>query len=133
MKIYEGTIITCDPKNRVTKYLVEDKGKIIFTGDELPGIYDRSTMINLENKALLPSFADTHLHYSSFALFAGTLDIREAKAIPDIKELITAYNARCKPPFILAFGASAHSVIEKRLLTRSDRRASRRTNHDNQV
>ena len=120
MKIYKGSIIACDAGNNVVKYLVENKGKIIFTGNELPGEYDRASIIDLGNKALLPAFVDTHLHYSSFALFAGTLDIRGAKAIHEIKELIAEYYNRRKPAFILAFGASAHSVMEKRLLTLAD-------------
>lgn len=36
MKIYEGNIITCDEKDRVYRYLVEEKGKILYVGDEKP-------------------------------------------------------------------------------------------------
>lgn len=120
MKVYEGPIITCDNIKSVVKYLVEEKGKILFTGNVLPEIYTHSPIVKLGSKALVPAFADTHLHYSSFALFAGTLDIRDAQSIHDVKDLLIDYYARRKPPFILAFGASAHSVMEKRLLTLSD-------------
>ena len=33
MKIYKGTVITCDEKNTVANYLAEDGGKILFVGD----------------------------------------------------------------------------------------------------
>ena len=37
MKVYEGAIVTCDRQDNVYKYLVEDRGRIVFTGNELPG------------------------------------------------------------------------------------------------
>lgn len=120
MQIFHGSIITCDAGNTVASYLVEDKGRILFTGDRLPEKYWTKPLIELGPKALLPSFADTHLHYSSFALFAGTLDVRTAHCIEDIKSLIREYRIDSAPPFVLAFGASAHSVEEKRLLTLAD-------------
>ena len=39
MKVYKGTVITCDEKNTVANYLAEDGGKILFVGDELPEEY----------------------------------------------------------------------------------------------
>lgn len=36
MKVYKGSIITCDEKNTVASYLVEDQGRIIYLGDTLP-------------------------------------------------------------------------------------------------
>ena len=32
MTIFQGTIITCDAKDNVYQYLVEEKGKIVFDG-----------------------------------------------------------------------------------------------------
>ena len=36
MKVYEGAVLTCDAENKVFRYLVEDRGKIVYTGEELP-------------------------------------------------------------------------------------------------
>ena len=59
MKIYSGSIITCDDKNTVARYLVEDGGTIRFVGDELPGQYRGAPVVELGERALLPAFAGT--------------------------------------------------------------------------
>lgn len=61
MKVYEGYIITCDDKNTIAKYLVEDAGRIVYVGDELPEQYMAAETEVLGERALVPSFADTHM------------------------------------------------------------------------
>ena len=36
MKVYQGNVLSVNSKNEVFRFLVEDKGKILFVGDELP-------------------------------------------------------------------------------------------------
>ncbi|WP_371804441.1 amidohydrolase [Candidatus Lokiarchaeum ossiferum] len=123
MQIFHGPIITCDKENHVFKYLVEDQGKILFVGDDLPNKYDHhGNIIELQEKALLPSFGDGHMHFSNYALFAGTyFDVREAKNFDDIKSQITKFITKHpKKKIIIAFGASKHSVEEKRLIPRQE-------------
>lgn len=36
MKCYKGTILSVDANDGVYKHLVEDNGKILFVGDQLP-------------------------------------------------------------------------------------------------
>ena len=57
MTIFEGTIITCDEKDSVAKFLVEDEGKILFVGDELPPQFSKDERVYLEKKTLIPSFS----------------------------------------------------------------------------
>lgn len=118
MKVYQGNIITCDSKNNTYKFLVEDKGKIIFLGNILPEEFKNVHQEKLNDHALLPAFADTHMHFSSFALFSSTLDIRNASSHDEICELINDYNHAHNENFIMGFGASAHNVKEKSLITR---------------
>jgi len=40
MNVFHGPIITCDQENSLFNYLVEDKGKIIYLGNELPDLGD---------------------------------------------------------------------------------------------
>lgn len=40
MKVYEGSILTCDAQDHVYKYLVETGGQIIYVGDDLPANTD---------------------------------------------------------------------------------------------
>ena len=36
VKVYEGTILTVDEHDSVARYLVEDQGRIVYVGDDLP-------------------------------------------------------------------------------------------------
>ena len=36
MKCYEGSIISVDANDGVYKYIIEDKGSILYVGNELP-------------------------------------------------------------------------------------------------
>ena len=119
MKVYEGNIVTCDENNSVFSFLVEDKGKIVFVGNELPQQYINEEKVKLLNKALLPAFADTHIHFTSFSVFSSGLDIREAKSFEDIGNQIKTYANESNEKYILAFGASAHNVTEKNLVDKA--------------
>ncbi len=120
MKIFKGTIITCDEQDNVFKYLVEENGSILFTGDTLPDKYKENTIIDLGEKALIPSFTDSHLHFTSYALIASTLDVRDVFNFQDLAEMIKDYIQTAKPKVILGFGVSAHSVEEQRMITRTE-------------
>ena len=113
--------ISCEVKNRVFKYLVEDGGKIVFTGDELPPQYTACESIDLKTKCVVPAFGDTHIHFSSFAYFNSGLDCRDVSDFEELGELIRSYIAKNKKQnVILAFGCSAHTVREKRLPQKTD-------------
>lgn len=120
MKIYEGNIVSCDHNNSVFQYLVEDYGIIRFVGNELPSEYFSFPRVLLGEKALLPAFADTHLHYSSYAFFASSLDVRQATSIDQIIDLIEQHIVTNSPKTVLGFGVSAHNVKEKRLIEKID-------------
>jgi len=120
MKIYEGNIVSCNRNNSVFQYLVEDNGLIRFAGNQLPEEYNSLPRIALGEKALLPGFADTHIHYASYAFFAASLDVRQATSIQDILDLINQYIIAHRPKTVLGFGVSAHNVKEKRLIEKID-------------
>lgn len=122
MQIFSGTIITCDQNNNVFQFLVEDKGKIVYVGQNLPEKYHNKKKTELGEKALIPSFGDGHLHFSNWALITDAFfDIREADNFKDIGQMIRDFADKNKKSKILtAFGASRHHVIEKRLITRQE-------------
>ncbi|MDA3846524.1 MAG: hypothetical protein PF505_08260 [Vallitaleaceae bacterium] len=91
MKVYHGTIITCNETMDVNAYLVEDAGKIVYVGDQLLDIYKDAPRIELEEKVLMPSFVDTHMHFASYALFASTLDVRDSEDFSDLEGKLLAY------------------------------------------
>ncbi len=120
MKVYHGSVVTCDDRNSVYRYLVEDGGKIVWVGNELPAKYRAVQIEQLGERALLPAFGDTHLHFSSYSFFASTVDVRTAKTHDEICEMIRVYDREKNPKMVTGFGASANSVSEKRLITRAE-------------
>ncbi len=120
MKVYQGSILTCDQSGSVKKFLVEDKGRIAFTGDALPEAYAGAERVDLGQGALCPAFADSHIHFMSHALFAGGLDVRDAPDNGTMAALVREYAASRKEKLVFGFGASANSVKERRLIQRAD-------------
>lgn len=122
MKIYHGNIISCDQQNRTWKYLIEKGGRIHYLGDTLPKEYQSTPRIELEKKALLPSFADGHIHFSNWALLAASqFDVREAKDISSVQQVISDFVSTAgKRKVIVGFGISLHKMKEKRLILRKE-------------
>lgn len=120
MKCYEGSIISVDANDGVYKYLIEDKGSILYVGNELPEQFKNVGHINLGNKALVPAFIDTHQHFASLSTFNAGLNVMEAESNEEIAETIGEYAAKTKDKTIIAFGASPHSVKERRLINREE-------------
>ena len=120
MKAYEGRIVTCDDRGAVHKFLVEDGGKIAYVGDALPEKYASAPRERLGEKALLPAFGDTHIHFMSYAFFRAGLDLRGAKTIAEAQAAIAGFVRERAPAHVVGFGASAYGVAERRLLTRAD-------------
>lgn len=120
MKIYKGNILTVNKSDDVNRYLVEDKGRIVFVGDELPEKYASGEMIDLGEKALIPSFCDTHQHFASFSSFHAGLNVMECGSNEEILQGIKEFKPRCKEKIMIAFGASPYSVKERRLVSREE-------------
>ncbi len=123
MRIYHGKILSLDSENHVYNYLVEDRGRIAYVGDELRLQYRACTdVLELGRRVLLPAFGDGHIHFSNWALIAvAFFDVRAARTIGGIQDIVRQQAARRrKARAIVAFGVSRHSVSEKRLITRDE-------------
>lgn len=118
MNIYQGRILTCDANDRVCRYLAEENGKIVYVGDELPAEYANIPLIDLGERALIPAFADSHIHFASYATFFAGLNVADAQSNAQIMEMIRDFVKTCEDKLVIAFGASNHSVAEKKFLTR---------------
>ena len=120
MIVYEGTRITCDAVKTVVKYLVGDRDRIVYTGNELPSVYLKSRKVALGKGAMVPSFADTHIHFASFSTFHAGLNVMEAKSNKEISLMLAQFIKDNKDKLIIVFGASPYSVSEQRLITRME-------------
>lgn len=122
MKVFtNATFIPCDDSDKVFKVMAEDNGRILFMGDSIPQKYKDAPLVDLNGKCVLPTFADTHIHFGSFALFHFGLDLRHAKDFDEMAVIIKRYEEEHpKDKFVFGFGVSAHIVKEKRLVERND-------------
>jgi predicted amidohydrolase YtcJ len=122
MRVFKNAeFISCEDQNRIFSYLVEDKGRIVFTGSELPDQYTQCPSVDLDYRCVVPAFGDTHIHFTSFAYFNSGLDCRAVCDFDQLSESVRAHIARAKAEkVVLAFGCSAHTVKEKRLPDRAD-------------
>lgn len=120
MKCYKGNIVTVNQRDEVFKYLVEDKGRIVFVGNELPMEYQKAKRINLGNRALIPAFVDTHQHFASFSTFHAGLNVMDADSNEEIAEMVREFASNSKNKTLIAFGASPYSVKERKLISRKE-------------
>ena len=60
VRVYHGDIVTVNSNDDVFQYLVENRGRIIYVGNDLPAKYSKAEVIELGTRALIPPFADTH-------------------------------------------------------------------------
>ena len=121
MKIYHGAILSVNARDEVFRYLVEDGGRIVFVGNELPAQYAGAEVTELGDKALIPSFVDTHQHFASFAIFNAGLNVMEAGSNEEIAGMVADFYARSgNAKTLIAFGASPYSVKERRLISREE-------------
>lgn len=118
MQIFEnGIFISCEDKNKLFSVLIEDRGHILFTGDFIPEQYrNTQNRIDIKGQTVVPAFADTHMHFSSFCFFLDSIDVRIAGSFDDLADIIRRYeNINPDAKIILGFGCSAHIVREKKL------------------
>ena len=120
MKCYEGAILSVNGNNDVFRYLVEDRGRIVYTGDTLPEIYANAERIALGKRALIPSFVDTHQHFASFSTFQAGLNVMDAESNDEISAMVREFASRSKGKTLICFGASPYSVKEGRLISREE-------------
>lgn len=120
MKCYKGIILSVDSNDGVYRYIVEDKGIILYVGNDLPSEYQGTEVIDLGRKVLIPAFVDTHQHFASLSTFNAGLNVMEAGSNEEISGMIGDFAARTKAKTIIAFGASPHSVKEGRLINREE-------------
>ncbi|OQC13859.1 MAG: N-substituted formamide deformylase precursor [Firmicutes bacterium ADurb.Bin080] len=120
MKVFSGTIITVDEKRNVFKYLVEDLGRIIYVGNDLPEKYKGIEVIDIKGKALMPTFADTHSHFTSFAMLATTIKLDKAKSNKDILEILKEEDKKYPEGKTLYCNGASPKVIEGKFIEKKD-------------
>ena len=120
MKCFSGDILTVNKTDDVCRYLVEDGGKIVYVGNELPKEYKDAELIELGERALVPSFVDSHQHMASFSTFQAGLNVMEAESNTEILSMTKKFVDESKEKTLICFGASPYSVKEGHLISRAE-------------
>jgi hypothetical protein len=80
-----GAIYTMDPRLPQTRALAISDGRIVASGDgpfdELRG--PRTRIVELHGRAVVPGFVDAHIHFASFGLTRGQLNLDVAATLED--------------------------------------------------
>jgi len=121
-----GNVITLDPsKPRSGAIAIRDSRIIgVGTDEEMLSVAGKNAkVIDLDGRTVLPGFADSHVHLIEYGLMLSStiLDIREARSIEEIKEIVRR-RAREKPKgsWITGHGWSTTDLAEKRPPNRWD-------------
>ena len=117
---YGGPILTMKAENDYVESLVEEGGKIIYTGSlegarKLCG--DGAEKTDLQGKTLMPSFIDPHGHISMVAQFTSLADLSECTDFDGIVETLKAYQAEKQigpDGIIMGFGYDHNFLKEQR-------------------
>ena len=121
MICYKGKVLTVDSNDTVAGYLVEDKGRIVYVGNELPEQYKNVQIVELGKKVLVPAFVDTHQHMASFSTFHAGLNVMDAESNEEIAQMVKEFvQSSGNKKTLIAFGASPYSVKEGRLISREE-------------
>ena len=120
MQIFKNAnFLSMDTQNRSFNILIEDKGKICFTGNDIPEKYSGCKTTDLDGSTVLPGFGDTHLHFISDSFFNAGLDLRGVRSEEELKQKIHVYETHKKTKITLGFGLSPHLLDQRALPTKS--------------
>jgi len=122
MRVFtNAAFISCEEESVTFSVMAVDKGKIVYTGDEMPPHFNNAERIDLGGRAVVPAFGDTHIHFQSYSFFLSSVDVRTAVDFDEMGKMLSTYiQNNPKTKLLLAFGCSGHSVAEKRLPRKAD-------------
>ena len=118
--LYNGKVLTVDTRDSVRSAIVVRDGKIVETGgDDLRGKYKAAREIDLNGRALVPGFTDTHLHPQ--ATSPRDIDVAHARSIGEVQAMLKAKAAQLGAgEWITGYGWQESNLTEKRNITRAD-------------
>jgi predicted amidohydrolase YtcJ len=92
-----GNIYTVNDKQPEAEAVLVQGDRIIFVGtdDEIQSkIDDKTEIIDLGGKFMMPGFNDAHLHFLSGGFYLMGIDLRPAKSINEFRKILSDYVKR---------------------------------------
>ncbi|MBU1741893.1 MAG: amidohydrolase family protein, partial [Proteobacteria bacterium] len=117
MAVYtNAAVLTMDPNRPLAGVLVTQGSTIAHVGQKIPERFASEPVVDLGGRAVAPPLVDSHLHFTSYALFISRLFVYDAEDIESLLGMIRDHAAGTKG-VILGFGASPWALRERRLPT----------------
>jgi predicted amidohydrolase YtcJ len=123
--LHGGKVVTLDKRSSIAQALAIRDGKFLAVGSDaevkrLAGAGTR--MVDLRGRTVIPGLNDTHTHFRAAGLALYTVNLRNAKSVPEALEAIRSFAAKKKPGEWIVGGAwhPPSQLAEKRYLTRQE-------------
>ncbi|MEA5084335.1 MAG: amidohydrolase [Lachnospiraceae bacterium] len=115
-----GKIITVNEKNTIAEGVAIEGNRILKVGSNAeiePLIVEKTKVIDLHGRSVVPGFIDAHMHFTMYSLFyKATIDIayNKVQSIAGIKELIKEAAAKKQHgEWICLWGYDQNKLLEK--------------------
>lgn len=118
--ILNGNIITMDDKIPKCRAVFVKDGKIECIGsdeDIKKKIVEKTKVLNVKGKTILPGFKDCHMHFSEFVKSLSKVDLRDCASIEEIKEKL---KENTEKKIIIGMSFDNEKFVEKRMPNKKD-------------
>lgn len=117
--LFNGHVSTMNPSKPCTEAVAIKNGKIVKVGgkEEIsPFIGEKTLIIDLNGKSVIPGLIDTHMHVADFGKILNWVNLNGAKSIREMQKRIKLHSARTpKGKWIIGYGWDEANFKEKRL------------------
>jgi len=93
LAFFGGRIFTADTARSEAQAVAVREGRIVYVGSTeglQPYLAERTEVVDLEGRMLLPGFHDTHVHPVSGGVEAGECDLNAAEKREDVVSMVSA-------------------------------------------
>ncbi len=122
--LLEGNIHTMNPKMPIAQAIAVKGNRISFVGTNQEAaeyIGEKTKVIRLEGKTVLPGFIDTHIHVADYGRLLTWLNLETAGSIKDIQaQLSQRIKQSGKGKWVLGNALNPDGLMEKRLPIKQD-------------
>ena len=127
-----GKIFTVNENQPLAESVISENGKIIFVGSNIEAnsfIDDKTTVIDLHGRLMLPGFNDAHLHFISGGFYLLGIDLRPAKSLSEFKDILIKYISKNEGGWITGGRWDHENWTEKNLPKKEDLDSFSQTTH----
>jgi predicted amidohydrolase YtcJ len=124
--LYNGKVYTQDDRIPTAEAIAIRQGRIAAVGTDshiLSLRSQKSHLIDLNGRVVVPGFNDSHVHLLSYGLSLSAVDLNPCRSILDVQSAGDRFIRECNPPlgrWIEGRGWNQNHFAEKRMLKKCD-------------